>query len=709
MRHQWRSFQPGVWEREINVRNFIQKNYTPYDGNESFLASATKNTEQLWDQVMELSRKEQEAGGVLDMDTRIISTITSHGPGYLDKEKETIVGFQTDKPFKRSLQPYGGIRMAEKACADNGYKVDPEISRFFTLHRKTHNAGVFDAYTPEMRACRSSHIITGLPDAYGRGRIIGDYRRVALYGVDRLIEDKEEQKVTTRSTMYSHVIRLREELSEQIRALKELKEMGKIYGFDISGPADNVQEAIQWTYFAYLAAVKEQNGAAMSLGRISTFLDIYSERDLKEGTFTEKQIQEFVDHFVMKLRLVKFARTPEYNALFSGDPTWVTESIGGVGVDGRHLVTKMSYRFLHTLKTLGTAPEPNLTVLWSVRLPLNFKKYCARTSIESSSIQYENDDLMREMHGDDYAIACCVSSMRIGKEMQFFGARANLAKCLLYAINGGVDEVSKKQVGPKYRPITSEYLNYDEVMDRYQDMMRWLAGVYVNSLNIIHYMHDKYSYERLQMALHDMNVTRWFATGIAGLSVVADSLSAIKYAKVRTIRDENGIVVDYDVKGSFPKYGNDDDRVDQIAVEIVHTFMNYIKQNHCYRDGIPTTSILTITSNVVYGKATGSTPDGRKAGEAFAPGANPMHTRDTKGAVSSLASVAKLSFMDAQDGISNTFSIIPGALGKENQLFMGDLDLDLNLDLNLNLDPELECGFNKACSIPNLMSGLDRD
>ncbi len=711
MRHQWRSFQPGVWEREINVRNFIQKNYTPYDGNESFLASATKNTEQLWDQVMELSRQEQEAGGVLDMDTRIISTITSHGPGYLDKEKETVVGFQTDKPFKRSLQPYGGIRMAEKACADNGYKVDPEISQFFTLHRKTHNAGVFDAYTPEMRACRSSHIITGLPDAYGRGRIIGDYRRVALYGVDRLIEDKEEQKVTTRSTMYSHVIRLREELSEQIRALKELKEMGKIYGFDISGPADNVQEAIQWTYFAYLAAVKEQNGAAMSLGRISTFLDIYSERDLKEGTFTEKQIQEFVDHFVMKLRLVKFARTPEYNALFSGDPTWVTESIGGVGVDGRHLVTKMSYRFLHTLKTLGTAPEPNLTVLWSVRLPLNFKKYCARTSIESSSIQYENDDLMREMHGDDYAIACCVSSMRIGKEMQFFGARANLAKCLLYAINGGVDEVSKKQVGPKYRPITSEYLNYDEVMDRYQDMMRWLAGVYVNSLNIIHYMHDKYSYERLQMALHDMNVTRWFATGIAGLSVVADSLSAIKYAKVRTIRDENGIVVDYDVKGSFPKYGNDDDRVDQIAVEIVHTFMNYIKQNHCYRDGIPTTSILTITSNVVYGKATGSTPDGRKAGEAFAPGANPMHTRDTKGAVSSLASVAKLSFMDAQDGISNTFSIIPGALGKENQLFMGDLDLDLNLDLNLNLDPELEleCGFNKACSIPNLMSGLDRD
>lgn len=705
MKQEWRFFQPGEWEREINVRSFIQKNYTPYDGDESFLADAAESTTKLWDQVMELSRQEQAAGGVLDMDTKVISTITSHGPGYLDKEKETIVGFQTDKPFKRSLQPYGGIRMAEKACADNGYKVDPEISEFFTIHRKTHNAGVFDAYTPEMRACRSSHIITGLPDAYGRGRIIGDYRRVALYGVDRLIEDKEEQKMTARSTMYSHIIRIREELSEQIRALKELKELGKIYGFDISRPAANVQEAIQWTYFAYLAAVKEQNGAAMSLGRTSTFLDIYAERDLKNGIFTEKQIQEFVDHFVMKLRLVKFARTPEYNALFSGDPTWVTESIGGVGIDGRHLVTKMSFRYLHTLKNLGTAPEPNLTVLWSTRLPENFKRFCARTSIESSSIQYENDDLMRESHGDDYAIACCVSSMRIGKEMQFFGARANLAKCLLYAINGGVDEISKKQVGPKFRPITSEYLDYDQVMERYHDMMKWLAGVYVNSLNIIHYMHDKYSYERLQMALHDMNVTRWFATGVAGLSVVADSLSAIKYAKVRTVRDENGIVVDYEIEGDFPKYGNDDDRVDQIAVEIVHAFMNYIKQNHCYRGGIPTTSILTITSNVVYGKATGSTPDGRKAGQAFAPGANPMHTRDSRGAVSSLASVAKLPFADAQDGISNTFSIIPGALGKEDQLFMGDLDLDLNLDGSL----EPECGYNKCCSIPNLMIGLDRE
>ena len=705
MKQEWRFFQPGEWEREINVRSFIQKNYTPYDGDESFLAGASESTKKLWEQVMELSRQEQAAGGVLDMDTKIISTITSHGPGYLDKEKETIVGFQTDKPFKRSLQPYGGIRMAEKACADNGYKVDPEISEFFTTHRKTHNAGVFDAYTPEMRACRSSHIITGLPDAYGRGRIIGDYRRVALYGVDRLIGDKEEQKMTTRSTMYSHIIRIREELSEQIRALKELKELGRIYGFDISRPSANVQEAIQWTYFAYLAAVKEQNGAAMSLGRTSTFLDIYAERDLKNGIFTEKQIQEFVDHFVMKLRLVKFARTPEYNALFSGDPTWVTESIGGVGIDGRHLVTKMSFRFLHTLTNLGTAPEPNLTVLWSVRLPENFKRFCARTSIESSSIQYENDDLMRESHGDDYAIACCVSSMRIGKEMQFFGARANLAKCLLYAINGGVDEISKKQVGPKFRPITSEYLDYDQVMERYHDMMKWLAGVYVNSLNIIHYMHDKYSYERLQMALHDMNVTRWFATGVAGLSVVADSLSAIKYAKVRTVRDENGIVVDYEIEGVFPKYGNDDDRVDQIAVEIVHSFMNYIKQNHCYRDGIPTTSILTITSNVVYGKATGSTPDGRKAGQAFAPGANPMHTRDSRGAISSLASVAKLPFTDAQDGISNTFSIIPGALGKEDQLFMGDLDLDLNPDGSM----ELECGYNKSCSIPNLMVGLDRE
>lgn len=680
MREEWISFNKGNWTKEIDVRDFIQKNYTPYDGDDAFLAGPTKATQTLWEQVMELTKQEQEKGGVLDMDTKIISTITSHGPGYLDKDLETIVGFQTDKPFKRSLQPYGGIRMAMKACEDNGYHVDPEVVEFFTKHRKTHNDGVFDAYTPEMRACRSSHIITGLPDAYGRGRIIGDYRRVALYGVDRLIEDKENEKNTTRTTMYSDVTREREELSEQIRALKELKELGKIYGFDISRPAANVQEAIQWLYLGYLAAIKEQNGAAMSLGRTSTFLDIYAERDLKNNTFTEEQIQEFIDHFIMKLRLVKFARTPEYNALFSGDPTWVTESIAGMGIDGRHLVTKMSFRYLHTLENLGTSPEPNLTVLWSTKLPINFKRFCAKTSIASSSIQYENDDLMRVTHGDDYAIACCVSSMRIGKEMQFFGARANLAKCLLYAINGGVDEVSKKQVGPKFRPITSEYLDYDEVMDRFQDMMKWLAGVYVNTLNVIHYMHDKYSYERLQMALHDKKVTRWFATGIAGLSVVADSLSAIKYAKVKAIRDENGIAVNYEIEGDFPKYGNDDDRVDDIAYDIVHTFMEYIKGNHTYRGGIPTTSILTITSNVVYGKATGSTPDGRKAGQAFAPGANPMHHRDSHGAVASLNSVSKLPFKDAQDGISNTFSIIPGALGKDDAVFFNDIAFELEPD-----------------------------
>ena len=680
MRKEWASFHEGIWEKEINVRDFIQRNYHPYEGDESFLQGPTEATKKLWEQVMELSRQEREKGGVLDMDTSVISTITSHGPGYLDKELEKIVGFQTDKPFKRSLQPYGGIRMAMKACEDNGYHVDPQIVEFFTKHRKTHNEGVFDAYTPEMRACRSSHIITGLPDAYGRGRIIGDYRRVALYGVDRLIEDKEDQKNSTRTIMYSDVTREREELSEQIKALKELKKLGEIYGFDISRPAANTQEAIQWMYLGYLAAIKEQNGAAMSLGRTSTFIDIYAERDLANGTFTESEIQEMVDHFIMKLRLVKFARTPEYNALFSGDPTWVTESIGGIGIDCRPLVTKMSFRYLHTLENLGTAPEPNLTVLWSTHLPINFKRFCAKTSIRSSSIQYENDDLMRVTHGDDYAIACCVSSMRVGKEMQFFGARANLAKCLLYAINGGVDEISKKQVGPKYRPITDEYLTYEEVKPRFDDMMKWLAGVYVNTLNIIHYMHDKYCYERLQMALHDKEVTRWFATGIAGLSVVADSLSAIKYAKVKTIRDENGIVVDYAIEGDFPKYGNDDDRVDQIAYDVVHQFMTYIKGNHTYRGGKPTTSILTITSNVVYGKNTGSTPDGRKAGEAFAPGANPMHHRDACGAVASLSSVSKLPFKDAQDGISNTFSIVPGALGKDDAVFFGDIEFDLPHD-----------------------------
>ena len=676
MRTEWTGFNGGPWENEINVRDFIQRNYTPYEGDESFLAGPTKDTEDLWQQVLDLSKKEREAGGVLDMDTNIVSTITSHGPGYLDKSKEKIVGFQTDKPFKRSFQPYGGIRVAQKACEQYGYEVDPELVKFFTVHRKTHNAGVFDAYTPEMRACRSSHIITGLPDAYGRGRIIGDYRRVALYGVDRLIEDKKDQKDNTRTIMYSDVIREREELSEQIRALGELKKLAEIYGLDISKPATNVQEAIQAVYFGYLAAVKEQNGAAMSLGRTSTFIDIYAERDLKNGTFTEEQIQEFIDHFIMKLRMVKFARTPEYNALFSGDPTWVTESIGGIGIDGRPLVTKSSFRYLHTLPNLGTAPEPNMTVLWSTRLPENFKRYCAKMSIQTSSIQYENDDLMRVTHGDDYAIACCVSSMRVGKEMQFFGARANLAKCLLYAINGGVDEISKKQIGPKYRPITSEYLDYDEVMDRYDDMMTWLAKVYVNALNIIHYMHDKYCYEKIQMALHDKNVKRYFATGIAGLSVVADSLSAIKYAKVKAIRDENGVVVDYEVEGDFPKYGNNDERVDKIATEIVHKFMQKIRGNHTYRGGVPTMSILTITSNVVYGKHTGNTPCGRRQGEPLAPGANPMHGRDTHGAVASLSSVAKISFKDAQDGISNTFSIVPGALGKDDQVFMGDLEVD---------------------------------
>ena len=694
MRQEWDSFKGGVWEKEINVRDFIQKNYTPYEGDESFLAGPTKSTKELWAQVMELSEEERKKGGVLDMDTHIISTITSHGPGYLNKDKEKIVGFQTDKPFKRALQPNGGIRMAVKACEDNGYHVDPEIVEFYTKYRKTHNDGVFDAYSPEMRACRSSHIITGLPDAYGRGRIIGDYRRVALYGVDRLIEDKEDQKAGTRSNMYEDVIRSREELSEQIKALKELKQLGTIYGYDISKPATNVQEAIQWLYFGYLAAIKEQNGAAMSLGRTSTFLDIYAERDLKNGTFTEEQIQEFIDHFIMKLRLVKFARTPEYNALFSGDPTWVTESIGGMGIDGRSMVTKMSYRYLHTLENLGPAPEPNLTVLWSTRLPKNFKRFCAKTSIASSSIQYENDDLMRVTHGDDYAIACCVSSMRVGKEMQFFGARANLAKCLLYAINGGVDEITKKQVGPKYRPITSEYLDYDEVMDRYNDMSRWLSHVYVNALNIIHYMHDKYCYERIQMALHDKNVTRWFATGIAGLSVITDSLSAIKYAKVKTIRDENGIVVDFEVEGDYPKFGNNDDRVDEIAYKIVKDFMHYVGTTQTYRGGIPTTSILTITSNVVYGKNTGATPDGRKAGEPFAPGANPMHGRDSHGAVASLSSVAKLPFKECQDGISNTFSIIPGALGKEDAVILDDA-ISLG-DLSFSMEPDC------ACCEPNL-------
>lgn len=670
-------FVSGKWQQEINVRDFIQKNYTLYEGDSSFLADPTEATKKLWQECCDLLKKEHDNGGVLDMDTHVVSTITSHGAGYIDKSLETIVGLQTDAPLKRSMQPFGGIRMAETSCSSYGYQVDPEISEIFRKYRKTHNQGVFDVYTPEMKAARHAAIITGLPDAYGRGRIIGDYRRVALYGIDRLIEDKQEQFKSLEGEMTPDRIQLREEITEQINALKEMIELGKIYGFDISKPARNAKEAVQWLYFGYLAAIKEQNGAAMSIGRTSTFLDIYIERDLKEGILTEAEAQELIDHFIMKLRLVKFARTPEYNELFSGDPTWVTESIGGVGIDGRPLVTKNSFRYLHTLENLGTAPEPNLTVLWSKRLPHNFKQYCAHISITTSSIQYENDDLMRVTHGDDYAIACCVSSMVVGKEMQFFGARANLAKCLLYAINGGVDERLKIQVGPKYRPITSEYLDYDEVMDKYNDMMEWLAGLYVNTLNVIHYMHDKYCYEKAQMALHDRDVKRYFATGIAGLSVVADSLSAIKYAKVKAIRDENGIVVDYEVEGDYPKYGNNDDRVDQIAVDLVKNFMAKIRKHYTYRNSIPTMSILTITSNVVYGKKTGNTPDGRKAGVPLAPGANPMHGRDENGAAASLASVAKLPFNDAQDGISNTFSIIPNALGKD-EIFMGDLSVSFD-------------------------------
>ena len=670
-------FVGGKWQSEINVRDFIQKNYTPYDGDSSFLAGPTEATTKLWQECCDLFKKERENGGVLDMDTKIVSTITSHKAGYIDKSLEKIVGLQTDKPLKRSLQPFGGIRMAETSCKSYGYEVDPEITEIFTKYRKTHNQGVFDCYTPEMRKARHAAILTGLPDAYGRGRIIGDYRRVALYGIDRLIEDKKEQHASLEGEMTPEKIQLKEEIAEQIRALEEMKVLGQTYGYDISQPAKNAKEAIQWLYFGYLSAVKEQNGAAMSIGRTSTFLDIFIERDLRNGVITESEAQEMTDHFIMKLRLVKFARTPEYNSLFSGDPTWVTESIGGVGIDGRHMVTKNSFRYLHTLENSGTAPEPNMTVLWSKRLPHAFKQYAAHISITTSSIQYEKDDLMRVTHGDDYAIACCVSSMVVGKEMQFFGARANLAKCLLYAINGGVDERIKEQVGPKFRPITSEYLDFDEVMERYEDMMEWLAGLYVNTLNVIHYMHDKYCYERSQMALHDRDVKRYFATGIAGLSVVADSLSAIKYAKVKTIRDENGLVVDYEVEGDYPKYGNNDDRVDQFAVDLVKKFMYMIRKHYTYRNSIPTMSILTITSNVVYGKKTGNTPDGRKAGVPLAPGANPMHGRDSHGAVASLASVSKLPFSDAQDGISNTFSIIPNALGKDD-VFMGDLDIQLD-------------------------------
>ncbi len=706
----WDGFVGGNWQKAIDVRDFIQRNYTPYDGDDSFLAGPTEATTKLWADVMDLFAQETANGGVLDMDTKQVSTITSHEAGYIDKPLEQIVGLQTDKPLKRALMVDGGIRMAMAACKAYGYEVDPEIVDFYTYRRKTHNAGVFDVYTEDMRKCRHSHIITGLPDAYGRGRIIGDYRRVALYGVDALIADKTNQKNGTSTVMDEKTIRHREELSEQIRALKELKQLGEIYGFDLSRPAENFKEAVQWLYLGYLAAVKEQNGAAMSIGRNTTFLDIYAERDLARGTFTESEIQEIVDHLVMKLRMVKFARTPEYNELFSGDPQWVTESIGGIGIDGRSMVTKSCFRWLHTLENMGTSPEPNLTVLWSTKLPVGFKRYCAKISITTSSIQYENDDLMRVYHGDDYAIACCVSSMRVGKEMQFFGARANLAKCLLYAINGGRDEKTGEQIGPKYRAVEGEYLDYDDVFSKYMDMMRWLAGVYVNALNAIHYMHDKYSYERIQMALHDEHVHRWFATGIAGLSVVADSLCAIKYAKVRVVRDETGLVTDYITEGDFPKYGNDDDRVDTIAHDIVEIFMNMIRQNHTYRDSVPTTSILTITSNVVYGKATGNTPDGRRAGVPFAPGANPMHHRDTHGAVASLASVAKLPFNDAQDGISNTFSIIPNALGKGSDVYFHGSELDLeHIDFSdMNLDIQIENKIDCACEAdPSAAEGAE--
>ena len=664
MFNQWEGFRDGSWKEQIDVRNFIQNNYTPYEGDSSFLAGATENTKKLWNEVSELFKKERE-NGVLDVDTKTVSGIDAYEPGYIDKAIEKIVGVQTDSPLKRAVMPQGGIRMAENAAKAYGYEVDPKISEIFTKYRKTHNQGVFDVYTDEMKLARKYGIVTGLPDAYGRGRIIGDYRRVALYGVDRLIEDKLEQKKSLEvGTIDSDIIQLREEITDQINALKELKSMALSYGLDISVPASNAREAVQWLYFGYLAAIKQQNGAAMSLGRTSTFLDIYIERDLNSGVITEEEAQEIMDHFVMKLRLVKFLRTPEYNDLFSGDPTWVTESIAGMGIDGRTLVTKNSFRVLNTLYTLGPSPEPNLTVLWSTKLPQNFKDFCSKVSIDTSSVQYENDDLMREYWGDDYAIACCVSAMRVGKQMQFFGARVNLAKTLLYTINGGKDEKSGVQVGPKLEPITSEYLDYNEVMEKFDVMTEWLANLYVNTLNCIHYMHDKYSYESLQMALHDRDVFRTMACGIAGLSVCADSLSAIKYAKVKPIRNEEGIAVDFEVEGDFPKYGNDDDRVDEIAVYLVKNMMDKIRKNKTYRNAYHTQSILTITSNVVYGKKTGTTPCGRKAGEPFAPGANPMHGRDSSGSLASLNSVAKLPYEHSQDGISNTFSIIPDALGK---------------------------------------------
>ena len=663
---EWNGFKSSDWKNEIDVRDFIQANYTPYEGDSSFLAGPTDKTIKLWEQVLELYKKEKENCGVLDVDTKTISTISAHDAGYIDKDLEEIVGLQTDKPLKRAIMPFGGIKIVEKSCTAYGREVDPDVSKIFNTIRRTHNDGVFSVYTPDIRAARSSHLITGLPDGYGRGRIIGDYRRVALYGVDVLInEKKEELNNLNVDYLTEEIIKQREEIQDQILALEQLKVMALKYGFDISIPASNAKEAIQWTYFAYLGAVKDQNGAAMSLGRTSTFLDIYIERDLQNGTLTETSAQELMDHFVMKLRLIRFLRTPEYNDLFSGDPVWVTESIGGMGIDGRTLVTKNSYRMLYTLVNLGPAPEPNLTVLWSTKLPKTFKDFCADLSIKTSSIQYENDDLMRRYWGDDYGIACCVSAMRIGKQMQFFGARCNLAKTLLYAINGGRDEVSGKQVTPKFEPITSEYLDYNEVMQKFDNMMDYVAKIYIKALNAIHYMHDKYSYEALEMALHDQEILRTMACGIAGLSVVADSLSAIKYAKVKVIRDESNLAVDYEIDGDFPKYGNDDDRVDSIAVSLVKTFMNKLKKYNTYRNSKTTMSILTITSNVVYGKATGNTPDGRKAGEPFGPGANPLHGRDTNGALAVMNSIAKLPYEYSQDGISYTFSITPSTLGKD--------------------------------------------
>ena len=672
---QWKGFESGEWKRRIDVRNFIQKNYTPYEGDSNFLAGTTEKTKKLWDEVLKLYEKEKASeGGVLDIDTKTISTVSSHEAGYIDKDLEEIVGLQTDAPLKRAIMPFGGIKIVEKSCEAYGREVDPEVDKIFHTIRKTHNDGVFSVYTPDIRAARSSHLITGLPDGYGRGRIIGDYRRVALYGVDALIlEKKEEQEILNVDDFTEKVIREREEISEQIKALEQLKVMASKYGFDISRPAENAKEAVQWLYFGYLGAIKDQNGAAMSIGRTSTFLDIYFERDFKNGTLTEEQAQEIMDQFVMKLRLVRFLRTPEYNELFSGDPVWVTESIGGMGIDGRTLVTKNSFRILHTLENLGPAPEPNLTVLWSTRLPEGFKKYTVNLSIKTSSIQYENDDVMRATLGDDYGIACCVSPMKIGKQMQFFGARANLAKTLLYAINGGRDEKTGKQVTPRFEPITSEYLDYDEVMYKFDQMMDYVAKIYIKALNAIHYMHDKYSYEAIEMALHDKDIIRTMACGVAGLSVVVDSLSAIKYAKVKVIRDETGLAVDYEIEGDFPKFGNDDDRVDLIAVDVVKTFLNKLKKHPTYRESKHTLSILTITSNVVYGKATGNTPDGRRAGAPFGPGANPLHGRDTNGALAVMNSIAKLPFEDSEDGISYTFSITPATLGQDEQTKVNNL------------------------------------